>query len=292
MVDAVRVVYANVNDGQLKRTEKHFFREDAKLRLFNVRRISEAMDNSGTNALSKSGVEVFCGMDTDRQKGMAGMIPSRSAIRFEELDVKSGMDDLMETKVDGIIAVADFTQVLTFLIVNSGLRSRGRTREQIEDGNSPPPISIDITQDGAEKTKSTSMNICLMKITDYELVQSIGNHMQRSAAEWERAVESTNPAGAHSLLGMLLLAYCEGPDDLFHSRAFSEKIYERGEHYGQKGNFFPVKFDDDGAELLFQMKICLPHDMKALQTLSGYGGGSAIKTYFCHCCASKNTERG
>ena len=74
---------------------------------------------------------------------------------------------------------------------------------------------------------------------------------------------------------MLLLAYCEGPDDLFHSRAFSEKIYERGEHYGQKGNFFPVKFDDVGAELLFQMKICLPHDMKALQTLSGYGGGSA-----------------
>ena len=65
------------------------------------------------------------GMDTDRKKDTEGMIPSKSAIRIEELDVKSGMDDLMEVNVEGIIAMADFTQVLTFLIVNSGLRFLG-----------------------------------------------------------------------------------------------------------------------------------------------------------------------
>lgn len=129
---------------------KHEFRSE----YFTTQQVSEMLDESLTHSVNLSGWERVRTLERNN-KGKSGMFPARSSVSEEQKNFEEGCDEIFGSELSSDLQVVTLNpqMLLEELLSNSVAKDYGRTREQIESGDLPTPISIDGMIDGAKATE-------------------------------------------------------------------------------------------------------------------------------------------
>ena len=156
----------------------------------------------------------------------------------------------------------------------------GFTKAQIEEGNVPKEIRLGGALDGAAATAHKGLLALVLRAIDAVFLENI--YIQEEDELGRLNYSGVQSQGLLTLMGVLL-----GEDNKLNNYKLSQKFFAFFEDLRKPGKFF----FDDSTQLYFKIKCIFTLDLKALQGVTGRGGGSAIKDLYCtHTCMRKSNK--
>jgi len=161
------------------------------------------------------------------------------------------------------------------------LHQYGFTLEEINAGNVPKEVRMGAALDGAESTANKGILAMVLRAIDAVFLENI--YIQEEDDQGRLNFSGVQSQGLLTLMGILL-----GEDNKQNNYKLSKYFFDYFERLRMPNQYFY----DEKSQLYFKIKCIFTLDLKALQGVTGRGGGSAIKEMYCTHTAMRRSNKG